>query len=27
MNYIADRLDAHAKMRWMLRTMLNPVSA
>lgn len=25
MNYIADRLDAHAKMRWMLRTLLNPM--
>ena len=25
MNYIADRLDAHAKTRWQLRTMVNPV--
>lgn len=25
MNYIADRLDAHAKTRWQLRTMINPV--
>lgn len=25
MNYIAERLDAHAKSRWMLRTLLNPV--
>lgn len=24
MNYIAERLDAHAKHRWMLRTTLNP---
>ena len=24
MNYIAERLDAHAKARWMLRTTLNP---
>jgi len=27
MNYIAERLDAHAKMRWMLRTLLNPIQA
>lgn len=25
MNYIAERLDAHAKDRWMLRTLLNPL--
>lgn len=25
MNYIADRLDVHAKTRWQLRTMVNPV--
>lgn len=25
MNYIAERLDAHAKARWMLRTLLNPL--
>ena len=25
-NYIAERLDRHAKNRWMLRTSLNPVS-
>ncbi len=25
MNYIAERLDAHAKTRWQLRTLLNPV--
>lgn len=27
MNYIAERLDAHAKMRWMLRTLVNPLQA
>jgi starvation-inducible DNA-binding protein len=27
MNYIAERLDAHGKMRWMLRTTINPVSS
>jgi hypothetical protein len=25
MNYIAERLDAHAKARWQLRTIVNPV--
>lgn len=26
MNFIAERLDAHAKMRWMLRSLVNSVS-
>lgn len=25
MNYIAERLDSHAKTRWQLRTLVNPV--
>lgn len=25
MNYIAERLDSHAKTRWQLRTIINPV--
>ena len=25
MNYIAERLDAHVKARWQLRTIVNPV--